>query len=142
MFSRRMFWLFAGAAIGTSSVVGCGAAGDSGSVKGKVTLDGKPLTGAAVSFALTTAPSGRSEGLFVGVTDDQGRFALRPANPKTVGTPAGKYLVSITTTYVEGGTPDYQQPPPERVPPKYRKGIDFEVPGSGTKDANFDLTSK
>ena len=103
MSGPRTLSLFVGAAIGTSAVVGCGQAGDSSSVKGKVTLDGKPLVGAGVSFALTTAPTGRSEGLFVGVTDDQGGFALRPANPTSGGMPAGKYLVSITTTYVEGG---------------------------------------
>jgi hypothetical protein len=142
MSGPRISWLFVGAAIGTTAVIGCGLSGASSSVKGKVTLDGKPLAGAGVSFALTTAPTGRSEGLFVGVTDNQGGFALRPANPKSEGMPAGKYLVSITTTYVEGGVPDYEQPPRERVPLKYRKGIEFEVPAGGTSDANFDLKSK
>lgn len=130
------------ATVGVAAILGCGAGGSGSTSKGTVTLDGKPLTGAGISFALTTAPAGRSEGLFVGVTDGQGAFVLRPADPKTKGMPAGKYLVSITTTYVEGGVPDYEQPPPERVPAKYRKGIEFEVPEGGTTEANFALTSK
>src|SRR5262245_43280267 len=79
------------AVIGTGAIAGCKAGTASSTAQGKVTLDGQPLTGAAVSFALTTAPTGRSECLFVGVTDDQGNFVLRPANPRSAGMPAGKY---------------------------------------------------
>jgi hypothetical protein len=139
MFGARM-WSIALLVLTCVSVAGC--ARRSADVGGLVTLDGQPLKGASVTFLLSTAPPGRSEGLFVGVTDEQGRYSLHPASPKGSVMLPGKYLVSFSTTYVEGGTPDFEPPPPERVPPKYRKGIEFEVPGGGTSDANFDLTTK
>ena len=109
-----------------------------GRIEGKVT----DPRGAAIPAATVTITNQTTKQDFTTVTDGQGNFVLRPADPKTAGMPAGKYLVSITTTYVEGGVPDYEQPPPERVPYKYRKGIEFDVPEGGTLDANFDLVSK
>jgi hypothetical protein len=139
--SRWKSWLLVWVALGSTVLIGCGDGG-SVAVAGKVSLDGQALKGASITFTSTTSEPGRLEGVFVGVTDQQGQFSLRPASPTGGRTPPGKYLVSITTTYVEGGTPDYEAPPPERVPAKYRKGIEFNVPEGGIADANFDLKSK
>jgi len=123
-----------------TAVLGCGIR--STAVTGKITLDGQPLVGSGVTFKAADSPTGRLDGMFIGVTNAQGQYSLRPAGPKGGALAPGKYVVTITTTYVEGGVPEDKQPPPERVPAKYRKGIDFEVPAGGTADANFDLTSK
>jgi hypothetical protein len=112
------------------------------SVSGQVTLDGQPLSGASVSFKLASAEPGRARGLFLSMTDKQGQYTLRPASPADAGMPPGKYIVSITTTYVAGGVPDYQNPPVEKVPAKYRQGLEFDVPPTGPAAANFDLKRK
>ena len=125
--------------IGSFSWLGCGAG--STPLAGKITLDGQPLSGAAVSFKASDTEPGRLDGVFLGLTDDQGNYTLRPASGNNSPLSAGKYLVFITTTYVEGGVPDYKDPPPERVPGRYRQGIEYEVSADG-RAANFELTSK
>jgi hypothetical protein len=125
--------------MGSLSWIGCGVG--STPIAGKITLDGTPLSGAAVSFKATGTEPGRLDGVFLGVTDDQGNYALRPASGNNSPMSAGKYLVLITTTYVEGGVSDYKDPPPERVPGRYRQGVKYEVPADGGA-ANFELTSK
>jgi hypothetical protein len=129
-----------GLLIGCLLLPGCGAG--SSAVSGKVTLDGQPLSGASVSFKSAATEPGRARGLFLGVTNEQGHYALRPASSADVGMRPGKYMVSITTTYVAGGVPDYQNPPIEKVPAKYRQGLEFDVPPTGPAEADFDLISK
>lgn len=135
---QRRIWSLACAILACFCLLGCGVR----SVSGKVTLDGQPLEGAGISFKASTTEQGHLEGLFVGVTDAQGNYSLRPASAKSALMLPGKYLVIVTTTYVEGGVPDDKEPPPERVPEKYRKGIEFEIPADGAINADFDLTSK
>jgi len=70
-------------------VVGCGGGGHK--VEGEVTLDGKPVEEALVTFL----PDGTGEQAF-GVTDSGGKFTLRTAKQK--GAPPGNYKVTVTKT--------------------------------------------
>jgi hypothetical protein len=125
------------------AAVGCGGASYE-NVKGKVTLDGAPLSGAHVSIAPKDAAAVTDpalKGPFVGVTDADGYFELGPGDKPGGGAPSGAYTLGITTKTSSG---DESAPPPiERVPAPYSSGgVDFEVPAGGVTDAKFDLTSK
>jgi hypothetical protein len=96
-------------------------------VKGQVSLDGKPLKGATVGFY---PDKGRGSH---GVTDDQGRYELRYTMEKP-GVPAGKCVVRITTADASH---------PERLPAKYHESTTLSqdvLPGDNV--FNFELQSK
>jgi len=69
-----------------AAVVGCGGGHK---VEGEVTLDGKAVEGAIVTFV---PADGTGEQAF-GATDAGGKFTLRTANQKSV--PAGNYKVIV-----------------------------------------------
>jgi hypothetical protein len=122
------------------TVSGCGGGIKCFPVSGRVTLDGKPLADAVVSFMPEdeggVAPSG--------VTDKSGIYTLRQT-AEADGAPAGHYTVRITT-YREG-KPWADPPVPgaaERVPGEYNlrttlreevkaeeNSIDFRLTSSG-----------
>lgn len=81
-------------------VAGCGGARREGpetvKVTGTVTLDGKPLAGANVTFS----PKVAGPPAF-GETDEQGRFSLQTFEPGD-GAISGKYLVTVTKTTSAG----------------------------------------
>tara|TARA_R110002111_G_scaffold108086_1_gene166752 strand:+ start:53295 stop:53732 length:438 start_codon:yes stop_codon:yes gene_type:complete len=85
---------------------------DVGFVRGMVTLDAEPLSGAVVTFAPET---GRPS---TGITDIQGKFEMA-YNPKVKGAKIGKHIVRISTQrYVEnadGSTTEMK----ETIPAKY-----------------------
>jgi hypothetical protein len=91
---RRTLWLFAAALV----MAGCGPAGpDVQFVEGVVTLDGKPLDGATVTFAAvdkTGIPA-------AGKTDAEGRFRLNATQGKKYGkgTVVGDYVVTVTKLF-------------------------------------------
>jgi hypothetical protein len=128
-----------------STFVGCGGAGLE-TLSGKVTLDGAPLPGAKLFLVSKNAPAGANadptvKGPFVGVTNEQGQFEIGPVGQAGGGAPPGAYTLTITTAWLEGAD-ETSVTPPQKVPPPYSAGVDFEVPDGGKTDANFDLKSK
>ena len=78
------------------TVVGCGGGGeDIGAVpvEGTVTMDGKPLAGAAVAFVGTTEGTRAA----AGVTDESGKFVLTTVEQGDGAIP-GEYKVTVTKT--------------------------------------------
>lgn len=118
---------FALVGICSTALIGCESKSAAfAPVSGVVTLDGKPLPGAHVSFQ----PVGKAEnpGLgSVGIADESGRFELTTPR-RDVGAVRGKHSVVISA--------------PEDHPPLPETDLDFEVPDGGTDQANFNLTSK
>ena len=96
-------------------------------VKGRVTLDGKPLGGALVGFYPDQGRGSHGE------TDADGRYELRYTNKKA-GVPPGGCVVRITTA--DANTP-------EKLPARYHDKSELaeEVkPGDNVFD--FELKSK
>ncbi|HEX2476385.1 MAG TPA: carboxypeptidase-like regulatory domain-containing protein [Lacipirellulaceae bacterium] len=136
---------------------GCGAGGDRVAVEGIITLDGQPMPGVYVTFDQPELSPNENIG-YVGRTDAEGRYSLRPMIGDGSGAPPGKYRVSLTTAVLDAtqpapapspqrttATPFYPepQPPPEKIPRAYRGGkLTFEVPADGTEEANFELKSR
>lgn len=100
-----------------------------GKVSGTVTLDGKPLPNATVTFQPET---GRPS---VGVTDVAGSFVLR-YTAKTEGAQCGKHRVMITTKRgAKGGK--------ELIPAQYNEKTSLAVEiESGENQIDFDLKSE
>lgn len=96
-------------------------------VKGRVTLDGRPLKGATVGFYPDQGRGSHGE------TDADGRYELRYTTKKA-GVPPGNCVVRITTA--DANTP-------EKLPARYHEKSELaeEVkPGDNVFD--FDLTSR
>jgi hypothetical protein len=82
---------------------GCGT--DYSTVKGRVTLDGRPLGGAMVGFYPETGRGSHGE------TDAEGRYELMYTNKKA-GVPPGSCVVRITAA--DANTP-------EKLPARYHE---------------------
>jgi hypothetical protein len=118
-------------------------------VSGRVTLDGKPLSKATVTFVpLATKENINPGPTALGLTDDDGRYTLgiRPDYPGTV---VGKCRIYISTVLTDPATDERDGGPPlkrprDRVPERYnqRTELTFDVPAGGTDQANFELESK
>jgi hypothetical protein len=110
-------------------------------VAGVVKLDGAPIADASITFDPVTGGGA----VYVAATDSEGKFALAELGDGAAGAPAGSYRVSITTAkpLTSGAIDESTKFSPERVPEAYRGGkLTFEVPASGTSEANFDLRSR
>jgi hypothetical protein len=97
------------------SLAGCGGA-DYLPVSGAVTLDGKPVAGAAVAFVpVEDGPVGNA------ITDAEGRFDLNTVNER--GVLAGNYRVGVVLQEVGAWAGDPTgtsgSPPPGAPPPKW-----------------------
>ena len=120
-------------------------------VKGAVTYNGSPVSGATVSFVSASGASG------FGMTNEQGQFTLRTAHGE--GVPPGTYQVTIAkaeTPAVENSVsdqdPSYVPPDPDAMPPapkdllpiKYKttatSGLTATVTDSGPNEFTFPLT--
>lgn len=103
-------------------------------VKGTVKFDGKPVSGATVSFL---PESGSAEWVGRGTTDPSGAFELRDRDGRP-GISAGSYRVTLSTERpeIEGA---------ETFPPEYRDPdktvLRSTVPQGGTA-VEFDAKSK
>jgi len=120
---------------------GCGGGGSMAPVSGRVTLAGRPLADAVVTFQPVRAQGAETLNMTgsVGKTDADGRFDLRLIEPDKPGAAVGQHRVSISTASSDA-TNDAQLPTGERVPPAWRDGSQtFEVPPGGTAAANFDI---
>lgn len=110
------------------------------SVSGVVTINGKPVKDVRVAFQPTDMTKLNPGPGSVGITDEEGRYSLKAIGLGTNGAVVGEHTVMFS--YVWEGTDDPKPAdagPP--IPGKYRKQpIKFNVPESGTQEANFDLT--
>ena len=129
-------------AVGLAAVTaGCG--GGSSTVRGKVTLDGKPIEAGLISFVPTEGTTGPSAGASI----NQGEYDIRN-DPLPV---AGKYRVEIKAQKKTGKKVPVGSPAPpgtmadetvEAVPPRYntKSTLREELKG-GSNVINYDLTS-
>jgi len=126
------------------ALAGCGSGG-AAPVSGKVTLNGKPLAKATVTFQ-PTAKGGMDAGVAsTGETNDQGEYTLKVVGTGAPGAIVGEHRVSITA--LQGPAPDPKddnpKPREDLVPERYnaKTELKFTVPSGGTKEADFKLTS-
>jgi len=129
---------------------GCGPKGPKISqVSGRVTLDGKPLNKASITFAPMATKVNPNPGMTAqAITDDEGRYKLS-IDASTPGAVVGTCRIYITTVDPSNpGGEDRDAGGPvrrrvDRVPAKYNMATEltFDVPPEGTDKANFDLTS-
>jgi hypothetical protein len=126
-------------ALGIGCSAGCNQ-GETVPVEGMVTLDGQPFQDVHVMFHPEAAdPS--NQALYFGLTDQEGRFALRNSIDGGEGVPPGKYHVTLTTAVAGQEATETTPLPPERVPPKHRKK-EIDVTADGSSDIKFELTSR
>jgi hypothetical protein len=128
---------------------GCGQPYKVAQVSGKVSMDGKPLPKALVTFVPMGSKENDAPGPTAwGATDDEGRYSLSitPAKPGAV---VGKCRIFITTIHSDPAVGDRDAGGPvrrvrDKVPEKYNKKTElvFDVPAGGTDQANFDLRSR
>ena len=116
-------------------------------VSGRVTMNGKPLVGATVSFTplgddkSIEAPPGS-----VGKTNANGEYTLKAVNGKD-GALVGKHKVAISllSEQIKEGDarPRGGWPITDLIPDRYNENTELtcDVPPGGKTDANFDLTS-
>jgi hypothetical protein len=117
-------------------------------VSGKVTLDGKALAGATVSFQPIASEGSSEAGIgSQGKTNDKGEFTLTTSTGKTGAVP-GKHRVRITSLSQQVGEGDSRPPRggwplKDRVPERFNEKttLTIEVPAGGTDKADFDLKS-
>jgi len=116
-------------------------------VSGRVTLDGKPVSGVHVGFQpVASAGNKNPGGGSYAITDADGRFTLRLVEGGGSGAVVGKHRVEITTRTEADNVTDSRVKGPDPktvVPAKYNRNSDltFEVPAGGTDKADFPLSS-
>lgn len=122
------------------AVVGCGSDGpELADVTGTVTLDGKPLQGARVTFA----PESKGSPSY-GMTDAEGNYSLMYSRDES-GAMVAKHNVSIETEKLSAEDMAEGVPVPEFVPVPEK----YNQPGAltadvkpGDNDIDFDLKSQ
>lgn len=121
-------------------------------VSGTVTLDGKPLAGANITFVPETQAGFKGA---IGRTDDSGKYELNTdvgGGKSSKGAIPGKYRITVSRLVKPDGTPlppDFKEPPMnvgavESIPMKYFQGdtlLSYEVPAAGGT-YEIQLTSK
>lgn len=138
---RRYFHLCLFVALAAGA--GCNAQYSSNTyvpVSGRVMLDSRPVVNANVRFQPVKQDAGKIVPESYGETDDKGFFTLRPITDREEDTGAvpGEYLIQISLFDRDKGSGR------EMIPFKYNRDskLSFKVPPEGTKDANFNLTSR
>ena len=116
-------------------------------VSGTVTLDGKPLPKASVTFVPMATKENQNPGPTAqGMTDAQGRFQLS-VDPETPGAVVGTSRIYITTLLSDPADDRDAGGPVarlrDRVPSRYNQNTEltFDVPPGGADQANFALKS-
>jgi hypothetical protein len=124
---------------------GCDAkSGGLAPVSGIITLDGKPVPGAQVSFQPQGGEQKNPGPGSAGVCDVSGRYELTTIR-KEPGAVTGPHAVRVygpKDKMISGSDVDVPGRK-ELFPPKYnfQTELSFEVPAGGTDQANFDLSS-
>jgi hypothetical protein len=109
-------------------------------VSGMVTLDGKPLANAVVTFQ-PLATNGSDPGpSSEAVTDAHGIYVLKVPKTGQVGAVIGRHRVEVQTSAAKVMSGKDGRGSPARVNDK--QGRTFEVPPGGTSDADIDLASR
>ena len=126
-------------ALSASFLAGCGGGPSVVPVSGVVTLDGKPLPEAAVTFQ-PTATEGATDGSY-GKTDAEGRYSLKLVTNDDAGAVPGPHRVMISMIKpTMDDSPSMGPGLPERY--NIKSELTFDVPADGSDAANFDLESK
>lgn len=120
-------------------------------VTGKVTYNGKPVSGATVMFfpPVKLAVKGKKSEenptaprRLKGYTDDDGNYSLAWGEDHEEGVPAGTYKVGISAVEFEAGD-DEDAPQPNKVPARYgnpeTSGFAATVKEGGDNVFNFPL---
>jgi hypothetical protein len=110
-------------------------------VSGRITLNGKALAKASVTFAPVADGGNQEPGpSSAGTTDSDGRYDLRLIGTDRRGAVVGKHKVRIALTD-ETNTADDMPSRLKQLPLKYnaQTRLEFEVPAKGSDQANFDL---
>jgi hypothetical protein len=124
----------------------CSSAKKFAPVSGRVTLNGKALAGATVTFQpLADKGSIEAGDSSVGKTNEKGEYTLTSSKGKN-GAQVGKHQVSISLLNAQVGDRD-ERPPrggwplADKLPAKYNVNseLSFVVPPGGSDQANFDL---
>jgi hypothetical protein len=125
---------------------GCGKGYKLASVSGRVTMDGRPLAGAEVSF--TPVDGGKDVPYASGMTDEQGNYKLSVGGSTSDGAVVGENLVRVSHDKRRGSKKvspqDLAHGRLDEIPAKYndQSKITFTVPPGGSSEANFELSSK
>jgi hypothetical protein len=137
MTTRRTFLLLP---LALPFLAGCGSS-KIAPVSGRVTLNGKPLAKASVTFAPVGGKDKKEPGpSSAGITDGDGRYTLTLIGQDGRGAVVGKHMVRIALQG-EGDTADDRPEGLKQLPLKYngQTTLEFEVPAGGTDAADFDL---
>jgi hypothetical protein len=123
-------------------IIFSGCQGEIVPVSGTVTLNGKPLAGAVVTFQpVATRQRGSSQPEAtgsVGRTDALGHYTLRLIQPDRAGAIVGDHAITISST--TAGRSDADRPKASRLPKAWSDGTKrFHVPPGGTSEANFEI---
>jgi len=111
-------------------------------VTGKLTLDGKPLTGATVALHRFNKETEKYNSISDGLTDDLGRFQLSTYG-RFDGAPAGEFVVTVVKTgkgYDDGET-NAKSLLPEAYATPATTPLRVTIQ-AGPNDVNLTLTSK
>src|SRR5262245_7095956 len=121
-------------------VLGCGGR-KFASVSGTVTMDGKPLPNAVVTFIPVAEKGAIDAGeSSTGKTNEKGEFTLKSTTGKN-GALVGKHKVSISIQKTKVGESEERTRTVELVPNRYNENteLSFDVPSGGTSKADFPL---
>jgi hypothetical protein len=122
-------------------------------VKGRITLDGKPLAGVTVTLLRPLPPLGTRTLRADALTEEDGTFVLSTYTAGD-GAPVGSYRVTVARTgraYYDGDLPkapaakDVNVVPPPAVPAKYTATATTPLTAEireGLNEVLLDLTSK
>jgi hypothetical protein len=124
------------------TVIGCGGGAKIAPVAGVITLGGKPLANAVVTFQpMATAGTAVAGAGSSGVTDASGSYALKMSDSDQAGAVVGLHRVEINLKAESDDRDPKLRPPPKVLPAKYNRNseLQFEVKPGGTTAANFDL---
>lgn len=115
-------------------------------VSGQITLGGKPVADARVSFAPVGSDNNRHPGVgSYGRTDADGRFSLKVVGTDQAGAAVGKHRVEVVASDEAAVDPNFPDAAPKaRKPaaPPQTYSLEVEVPAGGLKDKVIELKPK
>lgn len=131
------------------AVCGCNKPFSVAQVSGRVTLDGKPLPKASITFVPMATKENMAPGpTATAITDADGRYTLT-VDKDTPGAVVGRCRIFVTTRFTDPLPNDQDGGPPvklpkDKVPDRYnvRTDLTFDVPPGGTDRADFELKSR